>query len=233
MALSIDFVGEWFTVDPNEPFLIGREGPLQLDDNPYLHRRFLVISHQDGMYWIDNLGTRLSATLADEDGTTQAYLAPGARLPLVYARTNLLFTAGPTTYEMTIVNDDPPYAAANVLNTDEETGATTIGPVELTPSQKLLVVALARPVLMGTGTTSSIPSSKIAADTLGWPLTRFNRKLDHVCERLTRHGVRGLHGGPEKLAVNRRARLVEYAVATRLVSIEDTQMLDHPMDFDD
>ncbi|WP_406711251.1 hypothetical protein QEV70_05760 [Trueperella pyogenes] len=54
-----------------------------------------------------------------------------------------------------------------------------------------------------------------------------------MCERLTRHGVRGLHGGPEKLAVNRRARLVEYAVATRLVSIEDTQMLDHPMDFDD
>ncbi|WP_406711252.1 hypothetical protein QEV70_05765 [Trueperella pyogenes] len=149
MALGIDFVGEWFTVDPNEPFLIGREGPLQLDDNPYLHRRFLVISHQDGMYWIDNLGTRLSATLADEDGTTQAYLAPGARLPLVYARTNLLFTAGPTTYEMTIVNDDPPYAAANVLNTDEETGATTIGPVELTPSQKLLVVALAEAGLDG------------------------------------------------------------------------------------
>ncbi len=233
MTLAIEFVGEWFTIDPNEPFLIGREGPLELDDNPYLHRRFLVITHQDGMYWIDNLGSRLSATLADEDGQTQAYLAPGARLPLVYARTILLFTAGPTTYEMMIVNDSPPYTPANVVNEDEETGETTIGPVELTPSQKLLVVALSQPVLTGMGTTSSIPSSKVAADRLGWPLTRLNRKLDHVCEKLTRQGVRGLHGGPDRLAVNRRARLVEYAVATRLVTSDDLQMLDHPRDFDE
>ena len=141
MSLALEFCGEWFHVDPQEPFLIGREGPLELDDNQYLHRRFLVISFQDGLWWIDNIGSRLSATLADTDGTTQAFLAPGARLPLVYAQTTILFTAGPTTYEMTLVNDSPAYAPSAVTDTTE-TGETTIGPVSLTPSQLLLVLAL-------------------------------------------------------------------------------------------
>lgn len=232
MTVSIDFVGEWYTVDPEEPFLIGREGPLQLDDNQYLHRRFLAITHAEGMYWIENLGSRLSATLADSDGSTQAYLAPGAKLPLVYPQTTLLFTAGPTTYEMTIINDEPAYLPSHVSETDDA-GETTIGPVELTPSQILLILALSEPVLTGRGTTSSIPSSQQAADRLGWPITRFNRKLDHICERLTRYGVRGLHGGPGKLAVNRRARLVEHAVATRLVTAEDLRMLEDPASYDD
>ena len=232
MSLSLEFCGEWFHIDPGEPFLVGREGPLELDDNQYLHRRFLVISHVDGMWWIENIGARLSATLADAEGVTQAYLQPGARLPLVYADTTLLFTAGRTTYEMQLVNNQPAYVPSAVSETSES-GATTIGPIELTNSQLLLVLALSEPVLTGRGTTSSIPSSQSAADRLGWPITRFNRKLDHVCDRLTRYGVRGLHGGPEKLAVNRRARLVEHAVATRLVTPDMLYRLEDPAAYDD
>ena len=232
MSLSLEFCGEWFHIDPGEPFLVGREGPLELDDNQYLHRRFLVISHVDGMWWIENIGARLSATLADAEGVTQAYLQPGARLPLVYADTTLLFTAGRTTYEMRLVNNQPAYVPSAVSETSES-GATTIGPIELTNSQLLLVLALSEPVLTGRGTTSSIPSSQNAADRLGWPITRFNRKLDHVCDRLTRYGVRGLHGGPEKLAVNRRARLGEHAVATRLVTPDMLYRLEDPAAYDD
>ena len=232
MSLSLEFCGEWFHIDPGEPFLVGREGPLELDDNQYLHRRFLVISHVDGMWWIENIGARLSATLADAEGVTLAYLQPGARLPLVYADTTLLFTAGRTTYEMRLVNNQPAYVPSAVSETSES-GATTIGPIELTNSQLLLVLALSEPVLTGRGTTSSIPSSQSAADRLGWPITRFNRKLDHVCDRLTRYGVRGLHGGPEKLAVNRRARLVEHAVATRLVTPDMLYRLEDPAAYDD
>ena len=81
----------------------------------------------------------------------------------------------------------------------------------------------------GTG-FSAIPSSAAAAKTLGWALTRFNRKLDNVCEKLHRHGVRGLRGGPGKLAVNRRARLVEHAVASRLVVPEQLSLLDSAKD---
>ena len=232
MSLSLEFCGEWFHIDPGEPFLIGREGPLELDDNQYLHRRFLVISFVEGMWWIENIGSRLSATLADSAGVTQAYLQPEARLPLVYADTTLLFTAGRTTYEMRLVNDQPAYLPSAVAD-KTASGEPTLGPIELTNSQLLLVLALSEPVLTGRGTTLSIPSSQDAANRLGWPITRFNRKLDHICERLTRYGVRGLHGGPDKLAVNRRARLVEHAVATRIVTPDMLYRLQDPASYDD
>ena len=41
-----------------------------------------------------------AATVADESGHLQAYLAPGGRLPLVFPKTIVWFTAGPTTYEL-------------------------------------------------------------------------------------------------------------------------------------
>jgi hypothetical protein len=223
-GLRVEFCGELYEV--TETFVIGREGPLELDDNPYLHRRFLEIVRHEDLWWIHNVGSRLSATLADPDGSTQAWLAPGARLPLVYARTVVLFTAGPTTYELTVDNDDPAFLPTRPVQ--DEVGETTVGPVELTASQRLLVLALAEPVLTGRGTTATIPTSAQAAARLGWALTRFNRKLDNVCDKLHRHGVRGLRGGPGRLAVNRRARLVEHAVASRLVVAEELALLDTP-----
>jgi hypothetical protein len=124
-----------------------------------------------------------------------------------------------------LVGDEPTFSPSEVGRA--ESGETTIGPVVLTDSQKALIVALAEPLLRRDGTgTSAIPSSKQAADRLGWELTRFNRKLDNVCDKLARRGVRGLRGGPGQLAVNRRARLVEHAVASRLVTQSDLVLLD-------
>jgi hypothetical protein len=37
-----------------------------------------------------------------------------------------------------------------------------------------------------------------------------------------------LHGGPGQLASNRRARLVEYAIAVRMVTRDDLPLLDVP-----
>ena len=66
-----------------------------------------------------------------------------------------------------------------------------------------------------------------AAKRLGWPLTKFNRKLDNVCEKLDRVGVRGLRGGRAGgAASNRRTALVEHAVSTLMVTAEDLPMLD-------
>jgi len=222
-VVQLEFCGEWYPLSREEPFYVGREGALQIDDNPYLHRRFLRISHAEDLWWIDNVGSRLSATLADGNGNTQAWLAPGARLPLVYAHTTVLFTAGPTTYEVNLVNPEPPFAPAKAEPV--HVGETTIGPVSFTESQHLLVLALAEPVLTGRG-SASIPTSAQAAARLGWALTKFNRKLDNVCDKLHRNGVRGLRGGPQQLAVNRRARLVEHAVASRLVSSDQLPALD-------
>ena len=115
-----------------------------------------------------------------------------------------------------------------------DAGDTTIGATHLTPDQRRLIVALAEPRLRGDGRASVVlPSSADAAARLGWTITRFNRKLDNVCQKLQRLGVRGLHGDADRLASNRRSRLVEYAVATRLVSRADLAMLDLPLSEDE
>jgi hypothetical protein len=225
--MHVEFCGEWTELDPATVFTIGRDGDLQIDDNPYLHRYFLQVSQADGMWWLANAGSQLSATVSSGGGAVQAFLAPGARLPLVFAETTVLFTAGPTTYELTLVGDQPTFTPTEAA--PGATGETTIGPVMLTGSQRALIVALAEPMLRREGTgTSAIPSSKQAAARLGWELTRFNRKLDNVCEKLDRRGVRGLRGGSGHLAVNRRARLVEHAVASRLVTPADLALLEQP-----
>lgn len=223
--LAIDFCGEWYEPDGEEIFSIGREGDLEIDDNPYLHRKFLQVARYDGIWWLSNVGGMLSATVADSSGGMQAWLAPGARIPLVFGRTNVIFTAGPTTYEFAVHLRTPAFRQESP--NEEGIGETTVGPVVFTESQKALIVALAEPVLRREGTGfSALPSSAEAAKRLGWALTRFNRKLDNVCDKLDRVGVVGLRGGGGKLATNRRARLVEHAVTSHLVTPEDLHLLD-------
>lgn len=224
-SATVEFCGESYLVAPGEPLVIGRDGRLAIDDNPYLHRNFLQVSDQDSLWWLTNVGSQLTATVADEQGMMQAWLAPGARLPLVFDRTFVWFTAGATTYEFEIVLENPPFVP--VASEPAEVGQTTIGRMTFTPDQKRLIVALCEPILRrGARGAGSVPTSAQAATRLGWQLTRFNRKLDNVCEKLSRAGIRGLHGEPGKLAVNRRARLVEYALAVRLVQKADLELLD-------
>lgn len=222
---TVEFCGEYYPVVSGEPLTIGRDGRLAIDDNPYLHRSFLQISDQDSLWWLANVGSQLTATVADEQGMMQAWLAPGARLPLVFDKTFVWFTAGATTYEFVVMVENPPFVPA--ASEPDEVGQTTIGRMAFTPDQKRLIVALCEPVLRrGTRGSGSVPTSAEAAARLGWQLTKFNRKLDNVCQKLTRAGIRGLHGEPGRLAVNRRARLVEYALAARLVEKADLALLD-------
>lgn len=223
--LTVDFCGEIYTVNGPGDFGIGRESDLTIDDNPYLHRRFLSIYEDFGMWWIANVGNLLTATVTDATGTVQAWLAPGAKLPIVFQTMHVMFSAGATTYDFSIHSEEDFFNTSQAIS--DTGGSTTILPVSLTTSQRLLVVALAEGVLTqqvpGRGT---IPTSAEAAARLGWSMTTFNRKLDNVCDKLDKLGVAGLRGGRGKLATNRRSRLVEYAVATHLVGPEDVSMLD-------
>ena len=109
MRLRVDFCGEQYQVDEGTELTIGRDADLALDNNPYLHRRFLRITHQGGMWLLTNVGSQLAATIADDRGTMQAWLAPGAQVPLVFERCSVWFTAGPTTYEFEIAIEDSPF----------------------------------------------------------------------------------------------------------------------------
>ena len=226
--LQLEFAGEWFTLDPSRPFVIGREGDLTVDENQYLHRVFLELRHQDGLWWLSNVGSRLSATVSSAGGAVQSWLSPGARLPIVFSEASIVFTAGPTTYELGVHSDDPAFSLSTELRR-RTSGETTVMPVGLTQLQRLLIVALAEPMLRRDGVgVSELPSSAAAAERLGWTMSRFNRKLDNVCDKLDRMGVQGLRGGVGKLASNRRARLVEYAVSSQLVTRADLALLDDP-----
>lgn len=105
-------------------------------------------------------------------------------------------------------------------------GETTLRGVLLNQEQRLLLVALAESRLRSDGLRpSTLPASKEAAGRLGWTVTKFNRKLDHLCQVLTKSGVRGLHGGPGELASQRRARLVQHAIASGMVTAEHLSLL--------
>jgi hypothetical protein len=224
-GLWVHYIGERYEPDPDVPFVIGREGDLAIDDNPYLHRRFLVVSNIGGLWWLSNVGSRMSATVSDADSRMQAWLAPGARMPVVFARTTVWFTAGPTTYEFDLTLDRPPYVPTPT--SAEAGGGTTMGRATFTTDQVLMILALAEPALRREGRSgSTVPALTDAAGRLGWTTTKFNRKLDYVCQKLAQQGVKGLHGGPDRLATDRRARLVEYAIAARLVTVEDLPLLD-------
>ena len=223
--LRVDFAGEITELQPGQTLTIGREAELSLDDNPYLHRHFLTLQHTEGLWWVVNVGNRIGANLTDPGGLIRSQLAPGARGPLVLPETVLTFSAGPTTYELLLNTEN---AAFEPLPPRQVTdGTMTIGAIPLTISQKLLILALAEPVLRRAGTgTAEVPASAAAAARLGWTLTRFNRKLDNVCDKFERIGVRGMRGGPGRAASNRRAQLVEYAVTSLLVTHDDLPLLD-------
>ncbi len=223
---TIEFCGEYTTVE-RSPFTVGRDADYVLgDDNRCLHRTFLGVERHDQVWALRNLGSRLTATVSDPDGFLEAFLAPGGMVPLVFATTMVRFTAGPTTYELSLRLTSPSFCAVPV-NGDAPGGDTTVGRVAMTPDQLRLVLALAEPTLVGGGRAgTAMPSSSEAARRLGWTTTKFNRKLDNVCQKLAAQGVRGLHGEPGHLASNRRARLVEYAVATRIVTRDDLALLD-------
>lgn len=223
--LSIEFGQIVHQMAPGDSVTLGRAADLEIDDNPYLHRQLLQVSEESGVWWVANVGQSIPVSVATEHGEFQALLGPGARLPIVFPRLRLMFTAGPNTYEVVIVCRGSLLSPADP--SDAVAGDATRIPLALTESQKLLVIALAEPVLSNPGHgLTAVPTSAVAAARLGWPLTTFNRKLDAICEKLDRGGVEGLRGGPGNLASLRKSRLVEYAVLARLVSAEDLELLD-------
>jgi hypothetical protein len=137
-----------------------------------------------------------------------------------------LWQAGPmhaTSLGKAILAFRDPQALRQIL---ERSDMARRGPNTITNREQLMV-ALAEPMLRREGVSmNELPSSSAAARRLGWTMSKFNRKLDNVCDKLDRMGVQGLRGGAGKLATNRRARLVEYAVTSHVITRADLPILD-------
>lgn len=223
--LTIDFAGEMFRPDGSTPFVVGRDGDLAIADNPYLHRRFLEFSRERDLWWVTNVGSQTSATVNDPGSAVHAWLAPGGRLPIVHGTTSIRFSAGPTDYELFLTLDG---VVDDVVPAEPTSDATeTVGRIRLTPDQRVMLVVLAESALRyGMAGMADIPSASAAAQRVGWTQKKFEKKIDNVCDRLAGLGVRGLKGDLGNQAVSRRVRLVEFAISTRLVTVEDLALLD-------
>jgi len=228
-GMWVEYLGERTPVGADDRFTIGRIADLSVDDNPYLHRVFLELRCEAGVWLVANVGTQLSATVTDERDLFAAHIAPQGVLPLVFERMRLRFGAGTTTYEIRLELSDPPFtsAAEDEYGIGADLGAPTQLPVDLTPDQRLVVLALAEHAFHRTGSgPSPLPTSAEAGQRVGWSERKFTKKLDQVCKKLSKAGVRGLHGGPGDIAANRRARLVEYCLTSRIVTPEALEELD-------
>ena len=126
------------------------------------------MSLHDGLVWLANLGEP-----DERDGRRQRRAGAdpprpgGSGAAQVFPRTVAWFTAGPSTYDVQIVVDDPPFAPVPDLGGAPPSSRATIGQVRLTPDQHLLVLALAEPILRRGRGVGSIPASQEAATPLG------------------------------------------------------------------
>ena len=62
MTAVVEFCGERFEAREDAPLTIGREADVEIDDNPFLHRIFLQVVHEGGLWWLANVGSTLTAT---------------------------------------------------------------------------------------------------------------------------------------------------------------------------
>ncbi|BDZ39592.1 hypothetical protein [Microbacterium suwonense] len=224
-ALLLEFGAQRELIPAGTSFVIGRGADLSIDDNPYVHRRFLEIAERDGIWWLANVGSGLTASVASADGLAQSWLAPGASMPLVFGATTVMFTAGETTYEFSLTADTPYYQVS--ASWSRAAGADGVAEL-LSPMQRILLTALAEPMLRhGDGGSVQLPALDEVAARLGWSIEKLGRRVDSLCGKFARHGIRGLERRPDgEILASSRSRLVEHAIGARIVTTEDLPLLD-------
>jgi hypothetical protein len=227
--LTVEYCGEWTAAPAGTDFRIGRRGNVVIDDDAVVPDTVATLtSDSRGVWSIQNATADIVVTVVDATGRFSSRVLPGLCVPLVFERQHLIFRIASTTYDLTVDVSQPLFTTTAHRPSDDADDATW--PSELpvfTESQRVAILALAEPALRserrGVGT---IPTSVAAAGRLGWTVTRFNRKLDNICDKLDRFGVAGLRGGVGRYATSRRLRLVEYAVGSGIVTLADLALLD-------
>lgn len=218
--LTVTFLEQTTTLDPATDLTFGRAADLVIDDNRFMHRVVGRFVCREGVWWLQNLGTRSRLELLDEQSGTLLELAPGQQLPIVACEFAVRFTAGPGNYELTGTRTGDALradAAGDVVGT----ATVDFGNVPLSPEQHLLVVALFESKLR----TGRIEGGNVMAGRLGWSANKFNRKLDVVCEKLHRAGVPGVKGEIGLSADGRRETVLGWALSNGVVTRNDLALV--------
>lgn len=224
-VLTVDFCGEVYKVSDGSTFTFGRTADLSIDENPYMHRVMARFEARHGRWWVANVGSTIVLEVFDRATRSKATLMPGTDQALPGEDVVVRFAAGPTVYEVDVRSD--PIERNHDLPFQPDSGETIrASDLPMTDSQLQLILALAERKLLEPQAPLDIPATKEAARRLGWTTTKFNRKLDNVCDKLTRTGVSGLKAGSGGLAVDRRRRLVEHSVSVGIVDRTMLPLLD-------
>ena len=225
VSMWLEFVGERVDAESGREVTFGRDADLVLDeDNRYLHRVAGVFRHSNGVWWLHNEADWGDLELISDDGTR--HVVPPSAYVAVVRGGEVRLKAGKAKFALTVGVDlgtmrwDGPVAVT-------KKGPTTarFGVVTLNTEQRQLLAALAEPRILSESSETSLPSNKSVANRLDWSRTKFNRKLDYLCQRLTQQGVRGLVGPKGADAVDRRARLVEHVLEAGMITEADLDLL--------
>jgi hypothetical protein len=224
LRLRVEYCGEVTAIETSDELTFGRAGDLRIDDNRHLHRVLGRFWARGDQWWLSNEGRSISIQIADADSRSNIMVAPGTEVALSFPNAILRFRAGITDYEMTLRvpdredEEDAEEDGDDALSDDEFGDTVGLGDVLLTDEQQLLLLALAEPTLRDPHTKEELPANRAVARRLGWSITKFNRKLDNLCNRFTKLGVGGLRGSIDQLATDRRRRLVDHAIESGLIS---------------
>ncbi len=126
----------------------GRDADIELDTNPFLHRRTGAFVRDGGDWWVHNLGTKLYLTVIADDGT-RAELPPGTRHALASVSGLVRVTAGRSTYEVSYRLSSSPERSPAVDPQPDDGTLTIQVDLALTPREIDFLVTFARPYLLG------------------------------------------------------------------------------------
>ena len=204
-----------------------------IDENRYLHRLIGRFTWANGMWWLVNTGSSIALRLADARGPSYAKVAPGATVPLAYETAVLTFEAGGRPYELHLeLLVDTPWFGVDPVDGGRRspaTPSTSRRPRRRARSRSTTSNGCCSSRCASRGSTirrrTSCPTNRQIAARLGWTITKYNRKLDWLCQKYASAGVSGLRGSSDLLARDRRVRLVEHALDTGVVTAADLSRL--------
>ncbi len=223
--LEVTIADETVAVDASRPdgLIFGRGADLDVDSNPFLHRRVGRFVHSEGIWWVENLNAWTPITVVAAGIST--LLTGETRAALVHPSSRVRFEAGVCNYELRVTLDPVPELPPRPSIDIDLTATFRPSELQLTDEQRLLVVALAELRLRNPAERFRLPSNRSVAARLGWSTAKFNRKLDYLCQRLERAGVSGLRETGRR-ANDRRLRVVDHLTSNGTVTERDLELLD-------
>jgi len=222
----VRFVDDERHLTKRDTMTFGRGADLIIDPvNRSMHRELGRFWHDGGQWRLVNLGRSITIVVTDLDGASFARVVPGTDIPLPFANTAVTFSAGRANYRLSTHQPQiPSEQDLSGLPDGYELGVDstiTVSSIVFNEEQYALLALLGSLRADGPITVDDLPSNRQLASSLGWTLSKLNRKLDNLCLKLNRAGVTGLVGDTAETARVRRLQLANVAVEQGLVALPE------------